>query len=59
MSTFHSDENVGGGSLYSPQKYCEDALPSSSPIVDAASTVVVTATARAQTKEGEIVTMAS
>ena len=59
-STFHSDENVGGGSLSSPQKNTgEDTLPSSSPIVDAAATVVATATAGAQTEEGEIVTMAS
>ena len=55
VSTFHSDENVGEGILSSPQKnISEDTLPSSSPIVD-----VAAATARAQTEEGVIVTMAS
>ena len=59
-STFHSDENVGGGSLSSPQKNTgEDTLPSSSPIVDDAATVVAIAIAGAQTEEDEIVTMAS
>ena len=59
MSTFHSDENVGGGILSSSQKNIgEDTLPSSSPIVDAPDTVAYAA-ARAQTEEGEIVTMAS
>jgi len=59
VSTFHSDENVGGGILSSSQKNIgEDTLPSSSPIVDAPDTVV-DAAAGVQTKEGEIVTMAS
>ena len=58
-STFHSDENVGEGIFYSPQKNIgEDTLPSSSPIVDAVATIA-TATAGAQTEEGEIVTLAS
>ena len=54
-STFHSDENVGGGVLSSPQKNIgEGTLPSSSPIVDVAATVA-TATAEVQIEEGEIV----
>ena len=58
-STFHSDENVGGGVLSSPQKNIgEGTLPSLSPIVDAAATITTVA-AGAQTEESEIVTTAS
>ena len=57
-STFHSDENVGGGILPSPQKnISKDTLPSSSPIVDAAATVAI-APAEVKIEEGEILVKA-